>query len=62
MIQGLIQNEIQISFTFKLKAPRQPWTPAERFKDLLKDITILKPENLLDTYPAMDEIARKYYW
>lgn len=32
------------------KAPHRPWTPAERFKDLLKDVAIPEPANLLDTY------------
>lgn len=32
------------------KAPHRPWQPAERFKDLLKDVTVPEPDNLLDTY------------
>lgn len=32
------------------KAPHRPWEPAERFKKLLKDITVPEPDNLLDTY------------
>lgn len=32
------------------KAPHRPWQPAERFKDLLKDVDIPEPDNLLDTY------------
>ena len=39
------------------KAPHRPWTPAERFKDLLKDVTIPEPENLLDTYEGKGEYA-----
>jgi arylsulfatase A-like enzyme len=32
------------------KAPHRNWQPAERFKDLLKDVTVPEPENLLDDY------------
>lgn len=32
------------------KAPHRNWIPAERFKDLLKDVQIPEPENLFDTY------------
>lgn len=32
------------------KAPHRSWEPAERFKDLLKDVKVPEPENLLDTY------------
>ena len=39
------------------KAPHRPWTPSERFKDLLKDVTIPEPENLLDTYEGKGEYA-----
>lgn len=37
------------------KAPHRTWQPAERFKDLLKDVTIPEPENLLDTYQGKGE-------
>ena len=32
------------------KAPHRNWIPADRFKDLLKDVQIPEPENLFDTY------------
>ena len=32
------------------KAPHRPWQPAERFKDLLRDVEIPEPDNLLDRY------------
>ncbi len=32
------------------KAPHRPWQPAERFKNLLADVTIPEPENILETY------------
>ena len=32
------------------KATHSPWDPAARFKDLLKDVDIPEPGNLLDTY------------
>ena len=32
------------------KAPHRPWTPAERFQDLLRDVTVPEPDNILDTY------------
>ena len=32
------------------KAPHSLWQPADRFNDLLKDIDIPEPSNLLDTY------------
>lgn len=32
------------------KAPHRPWQPADRFKNLLEDVTIPEPANLLDTY------------
>ena len=37
------------------KAPHRPWQPAHRFLDLLKDVTIPEPENLLDTYEGKGE-------
>lgn len=41
------------------KAPHRPWTPPERFKDLLKDVKIPKPENLLDTYETKGQYAQR---
>lgn len=41
------------------KAPHRPWTPAERFKDLLKDVTVPEPENLLDNYEGKGEYIRR---
>ncbi|MGM9737635.1 MAG: sulfatase [Candidatus Cryptobacteroides sp.] len=32
------------------KAPHRPWTPAERFNDLLNDVQVPEPDNILDTY------------
>ena len=32
------------------KAPHRWWQPAERFKDLLKDVEVPEPDNLLDNY------------
>ena len=32
------------------KAPHRSWQPAQRFMDLLKDVDIPEPANLLDTY------------
>jgi len=32
------------------KAPHRPWEPAHRFMNLLKDVDIPEPANLLDTY------------
>ncbi len=32
------------------KAPHRPWQPAERFKELLKDVQIPEPENILEYY------------
>ncbi|MDR1173101.1 MAG: sulfatase [Bacteroidales bacterium] len=34
------------------KAPHRPWQPADRFKNLLEDVTIPEPANLLDTYES----------
>lgn len=39
------------------KAPHRSWEPAERFKDLLKDVTIPEPANLYDTYDGKGEYA-----
>ena len=32
------------------KAPHRPWQPAERFKELLRDVEVPEPSNLLDDY------------
>lgn len=40
------------------KAPHRPWTPADRFKDLLKDVTIPEPANLLDDYEGKGQYAQ----
>ncbi|MEI6556274.1 MAG: sulfatase [Paludibacter sp.] len=40
------------------KAPHRNWIPAERFKDLFKNITIPEPTNLLDTYEGKGEQAQ----
>ncbi|MDR1121962.1 MAG: sulfatase [Dysgonamonadaceae bacterium] len=32
------------------KSPHDPWEPADRFKNLLSDVTIPEPANMLDTY------------
>jgi arylsulfatase A-like enzyme len=39
------------------KAPHREWQPAERFKDLFKDMVIPEPENLLDTYEGKGQYA-----
>jgi len=40
------------------KATHSPWDPAARFKDLLKDVTIPEPPNLLDTYEGKGKYAQ----
>lgn len=40
------------------KSPHRPWQPAERFKDLLKDVVIPEPLNLLDTYQGKGGYAQ----
>lgn len=40
------------------KAPHRPWTPAERYHDLLKDVVIPEPANLLDTYEGKGQYAQ----
>ncbi len=40
------------------KAPHRPWEPADRFKDLLKDVTIPEPANLLDTYEGKGQYTQ----
>lgn len=41
------------------KAPHRPWQPADRFKDLLKDVDIPEPANLLDTYEGKGAYTAK---
>jgi arylsulfatase A-like enzyme len=41
------------------KAPHRPWEPAHRFKDLLKDVDIPEPANLLDTYEGKGQYTRQ---
>ena len=40
------------------KAPHSPWKPADRFKDLLKVVTIPEPANLLDTYDGKGQYTQ----
>lgn len=40
------------------KAPHRPWQPAERFKDLLKDVEVPEPDNLLDSYEGKGQYTR----
>lgn len=40
------------------KAPHRPWEPADRFKNLLKDVDVPEPSNLLDTYESKGEYTR----
>jgi len=40
------------------KAPHREWNPAHRFKDLLKDVTIPEPDNLLDTYEGKGQYTQ----
>ena len=40
------------------KAPHRPWVPAERFKDLLKEVTVPAPPNLLDAYEGKGAYTR----
>lgn len=40
------------------KAPHRPWQPAERFKDLLKDVNVPEPANLLDTYEGKGQYTQ----
>lgn len=40
------------------KAPHRPWQPAERFKDLLEEVTVPEPFNLLDTYEGKGQYAQ----
>lgn len=37
------------------KAPHRSWVPAERFEDLLKDVTVPEPANLYDSYDGKGE-------
>lgn len=40
------------------KAPHRNWVPAERFKDLLKDVTVPEPANIFDTYEGKGQYAQ----
>lgn len=40
------------------KAPHRSWEPAERFKNLLKDVTIPEPDNLLDRYEGKGQYTQ----
>lgn len=40
------------------KAPHRNWVAAERFKDLLNDVNIPEPDNLLDSYEGKGQYAR----
>lgn len=40
------------------KAPHRNWVPAERFNDLLKDVTVPEPENIFDTYEGKGQYAQ----
>lgn len=40
------------------KAPHRNWQPAERFKNLLKDVKIPEPDNLFDAYEGKGEYAQ----
>ena len=40
------------------KAPHRSWEPAHRFMDLLKDVDIPEPANLLDTYEGKGQYAQ----
>ena len=40
------------------KAPHRPWEPAQRFMDLLKDVDIPEPDNLLDIYESKGQYTQ----
>ena len=40
------------------KAPHRPWEPADRFKNLLKDVDIPEPANLLDNYEGKGQFTQ----
>lgn len=40
------------------KAPHRPWTPADRFRNLLKDVTVPEPVNLLDIYQGKGQYTK----
>ncbi len=40
------------------KAPHRSWEPAERFKDLLKDVNVPEPANMFDTYDGKGEYTK----
>lgn len=41
------------------KAPHRPWKPAERFKELLKDVEVPEPGNLLDSYKGKGKYTKE---
>ena len=41
------------------KAPHGPWEPAHRFMNLLEDITIPEPDNLLDVYEGKGQYTKR---
>lgn len=41
------------------KAPHRPWKPAERFKELLKDVEVPEPGNLLDSYKGKGQYTKE---
>lgn len=41
------------------KAPHRPWKPAARFKDLLKDVQVPEPANLLDSYEGKGRFTKE---
>ena len=41
------------------KAPHRPWQPAHRFQNLLDDVTIPEPDNLLDTYDGKGQYTQQ---
>lgn len=41
------------------KAPHRPWKPAARFKDLLKDVEVPEPDNLLDAYEGKGKFTKE---
>ncbi|MDD2798028.1 MAG: sulfatase [Bacteroidales bacterium] len=48
-MKGLGKNK-PFMLMCQFKAPHRPWQFDERFKDLLKDVKIPEPSNMLDTY------------
>lgn len=41
------------------KAPHRPWKPAARFNELLKDVQVPEPDNLLDTYQGKGRFTKE---